>query len=152
LARAVDHPLVDALLVEHGNGLLTRLAALLVDLARSARRLEAPARLDTAGLQARAEPATCSRKPKTGGDQCVGLGLAEAARGLLVHRVEIAEGRVEQYQILAPTEWNFHPEGVVAQGLSSIQRSGVEGPELERLARLYITAVDPCVDYQLSVS
>jgi hypothetical protein len=34
----------------------------------------------------------------------------------------------------------------------AIARGGVAGRELERLARLYITAVDPCVDYQLSVS
>jgi len=80
------------------------------------------------------------------------VGFAEAARGLLVHRVAIINKRVEHYQILAPTEWNFHPQGVVAQGLTAIARSGVEGSELERLARLYITAVDPCVDYQLSVS
>jgi Ni,Fe-hydrogenase I large subunit len=64
----------------------------------------------------------------------------------------ISDDRIEQYQILAPTEWNFHPQGVVAQGLVAIARGGVAGRELERLARLYITAVDPCVDYQLSVS
>jgi coenzyme F420-reducing hydrogenase alpha subunit len=82
----------------------------------------------------------------------VGIGFAEAARGLLVHRVSMLDGRVRRYQILAPTEWNFHPQGVVAEGLKAIARAGVTGAELERLARLYITAVDPCVDYQLSVS
>jgi hypothetical protein len=81
-----------------------------------------------------------------------GFALAEAARGALLHRVEVADGLVQRYQILAPTEWNFHPDGVVAQGLERIARSGVGGTELERLARLYITAVDPCVEYRLSVS
>jgi Ni,Fe-hydrogenase I large subunit len=66
--------------------------------------------------------------------------------------VYISDDRIDQYQILAPTEWNFHPHGVVAQGLVAIARGGVAGRELERLARLYITAVDPCVEYQLSVS
>jgi hypothetical protein len=81
-----------------------------------------------------------------------GVALADAARGALLHRVEVADGLVQRYQILAPTEWNFHPDGVVAQGLERIARSGVGGTELERLARLYITAVDPCVEYRLSVS
>ncbi|MBK5930097.1 nickel-dependent hydrogenase large subunit [Halochromatium salexigens] len=152
LARVAAQPLIAALLAEYGNGLLTRLMALLVDLAQSARGLEAT--LD-AGMD---NPGSAVQLPiKEAGvdaevDAGVGIGVAEAARGLLVHRVRIAAGRVEQYQILAPTEWNFHPKGVVAQGLAAIARGGAEGPELERLARLYITAVDPCVDYRLSVS
>ncbi|MFP4279676.1 MAG: nickel-dependent hydrogenase large subunit [Halochromatium sp.] len=206
LARVAAHPLIAALLAEHGNGLLTRLVALLVDLAQRARGLEglsentalaapeAGNRLPRAGfqkasettldagmedrggaVQASLEDAGESLRPVVDGtgargrlpglknavdrdetrggvDAGVGIGAAEAARGLLVHRVSIADGRVERYRILAPTEWNFHPAGVVAQGLAAIARGGAKGPELERLARLYITAVDPCVDYQLSVS
>jgi hypothetical protein len=140
LARVAAQPLIAALIAEHGNGLLTRLAALLVDLARSACGLEAIVR---AGMDDMGDALRSSIE---------GIGAAEAARGLLVHRVRLARGRVAQYQILAPTEWNFHPKGVVAQGLAAIARGGAEGAELERLARLYITAVDPCVDYRLSVS
>lgn len=143
LARVSAQPLVAALLAEHGNGLLTRLGALLVELAQSASRLET---LVDAGAEA------AGSVPHPSVPNKVGIGTAEAARGRLMHRVSIAAGRVDRYQILAPTEWNFHPRGAVAQGLAAIARSGAEGPELERLARLYITAVDPCVEYQLSVS
>lgn len=146
LARVAAHPLVAALLAEQGNGLLTRLAALLVELALSATRLTA---------KMCASDVRCSGASADLATECpaqIGIGSAEAARGLLVHRVSIIDGRVARYQILAPTEWNFHPQGVVAQGLAAIAGSGAKGPELERLARLYITAVDPCVDYQLSVS
>ncbi len=232
LARVAAHPLIADLLARHGSGLLTRLAALLVDLAQSARGLETLLRTrmedtsnatqswaaDSANLEQQAEAFsgadpensrlqdrgrtamsatfTASGEPNSGEPKSVlankviagdagidvgadvgmnagtrpgldprlgtgtgagncnatGVGSAEAARGLLVHRVTIINGRVEQYQILAPTEWNFHPQGVVAQGLTAIAGSGAEGAELERLARLYITAVDPCVDYKLYVS
>ncbi|WP_462321349.1 nickel-dependent hydrogenase large subunit [Halochromatium sp.] len=162
LARVAGHPLVLGLLDEYGNGLLTRLAALLLDLALSASRLEALA-ASTPIAPGEVSPsfATCQiddNDVPSGADTdvqmhpCVGIGSADAARGLLLHRVVLVDGRVEQYQILAPTEWNFHPEGVVAQGLAAIARSGAVGPELEHLARLYITAVDPCVEYRLSVS
>jgi coenzyme F420-reducing hydrogenase alpha subunit len=83
-----------------------------------------------------------------------GIGVAQsaAARGLLVHRVSIADGRIRDYRILAPTEWNFHPLGVVAEGLREIAYGINDVQRLERLARLYITAIDPCVEYELSVS
>ena len=50
----------------------------------------------------------------------VGLGQVQAARGLLVHRVAIRAGRVADYRILAPTEWNFHPQGAAALGLATL--------------------------------
>lgn len=174
LARVGGEPLVAALLAQHGNGLLTRLVALLVELARRAGELETllcrreqdsphmppldappPAVADAGqagrGLEARTG-AGMAVGAAAGVGAGAGIGTAEASRGLLLHRVCISDGRIEQYQILAPTEWNFHPRGVVAEGLAAIARDGVVGPELERQARIYITAVDPCVDYELSVS
>ncbi|WP_439672988.1 [NiFe] hydrogenase-like protein large subunit (plasmid) [Cupriavidus necator] len=38
-----------------------------------------------------------------------GVGLTEAARGSLGHWVSIREGRIANYQIVAPTSWNFSP-------------------------------------------
>lgn len=81
-----------------------------------------------------------------------GLGWVETARGLLVHHAVIEsstpEARVAAYQVLAPTEWNFHPQGAVAQALESM------GPPHEaaiddRVAAL-MTAYDPCVRYEVS--
>ena len=85
-------------------------------------------------------------------DLAPGTGLAQvqAARGLLVHRVQIDAGRVTGYRILAPTEWNFHPRGVVATGLADIV-ANTAPDQLEPLARLFIAAVDPCVDYDLQL-
>ncbi|MGZ8180561.1 MAG: nickel-dependent hydrogenase large subunit, partial [Methylobacter sp.] len=81
-----------------------------------------------------------------------GIGLAQvhAARGLLIHRLELHQGRVCDYCIVAPTEWNFHPEGVVVQGLKQLQ---AEAPNnLQRQAELLINAVDPCVQYALHLT
>ncbi|MEO5338079.1 MAG: nickel-dependent hydrogenase large subunit, partial [Magnetospirillum sp. WYHS-4] len=71
--------------------------------------------------------------PEGGG---TGLGVVEAARGRLYHRIEIERGRIARYQILAPTEWNFHPRGPLAEGLKGAD----PGP-----ARLLVAALDPCV-------
>ncbi|MCU7812106.1 MAG: nickel-dependent hydrogenase large subunit, partial [Candidatus Thiodiazotropha sp. (ex Notomyrtea botanica)] len=81
------------------------------------------------------------------GTKGVGLGIVEAARGRLAHRVSLADSVISRYQILAPTEWNFHPEGVVARGLLGLP-AGDEAA-LRRQASLFINAVDPCVGYRL---
>ena len=80
----------------------------------------------------------------------VGIAQVSAARGLLVHRVALDQGRITEYRILAPTEWNFHTRGVVAQGLAALPPCDVG--TLERLASLFVTAVDPCVEYHVTVS
>ena len=123
-----------------GNGLLPRLAAQLVELASLQKSLRTG--LDTLGEPM--EPLAVSA------GEGVGIAQVQAARGLLVHRAEVVKGRVSDYRILAPTEWNFHPQGVVARGLSKLAHSDPE--TLGRQANLFITAVDPCVDYHLVVT
>ena len=44
--------------------------------------------------------------------------MAEMARGLLVHAVRVEGGRIADYAIVAPTEWNFHPRGALFRELS----------------------------------
>ena len=95
-------------------------------------------------------------KAEHGGDDTVnsgkvGIGIArtEAARGRLVHGVEILDGLVRRYLILAPTEWNFHPQGAAAQALALIAGSGRS--DARGLADLMIIAFDPCVEYSLTV-
>jgi coenzyme F420-reducing hydrogenase alpha subunit len=138
VARAASHRLVAQLLDEFGNGLLAHLAALLVELARAAVALDSDS----------APSLVAGLSPAPG----VGIAQSAAARGLLVHRVSLVDGLIRDYRILAPTEWNFHPLGVVAGGLDEIARRTNSVQRMGRLARLYITAIDPCVEYELSVS
>lgn len=42
-------------------------------------------------------------------DEAQGAGMIEAARGSLGHWVRIKNGRILNYQIIAPTTWNFSP-------------------------------------------
>lgn len=78
-----------------------------------------------------------------------GLALVRTARGLLLHRVNLREERVEDYLIVAPTEWNFHPAGPLAAGLL-----GLEAPAEDRLVhnvRMLTLSLDPCLEYQIEV-
>lgn len=81
----------------------------------------------------------------------VGLAWVEMARGLLVHRVQLADGSVVQdCQVLAPTEWNFHPQGVLAQALRALP-SGLSPADLDAAARRLAVAFDPCVAFDVEV-
>ena len=51
--------------------------------------------------------------------------------------------QVTRYRIVAPTEWNFHPDGALARGL---RERPVDGPETARReAHVLVQALDPCV-------
>lgn len=140
LARQCDGELIDALYHKFGYGLLTRLAARLVELAQIPTTMRAlAAQMDSAS------PMVMNSELPIG----VGIGQVEAARGHLVHRVVLDEGHVHRYQILAPTEWNFHPAGVVARGLGSLPDT--DETTLRRQAAMLINAVDPCVGYDVQV-
>ena len=78
-----------------------------------------------------------------------GLGAVQTARGLLLHRARLADGRVAHYEIVAPTEWNFHPEGALVRGLRGLVTD--DGAALEQQARLAVQALDPCVACAIEV-
>ncbi len=142
LARQQGHPLLRALSADHHNGLLPRLCARLLELAGIPSRIKAA----LAQLEALSGNASTDLSTVVSG---TGIGQVEAARGRLIHRVELRAGMIERYQILAPTEWNFHPRGVVAQGLAALR--GRDAADLPRLAAMFIHAVDPCVACDVTV-
>lgn len=72
-----------------------------------------------------------------------GLAWIEMARGVLMHRVELDGERVGHCDVVAPTEWNFHPHGAVARTLES-QKS----TSSNHIVAL-MTAYDPCVNYRI---
>ncbi|WP_027157825.1 Ni,Fe-hydrogenase I large subunit [Methylobacter luteus] len=137
LNRQWSHPLIAELRSRYGNGLMVRFLACLLEVAAIPLRLS---RL----TGRKAKPAIA---PNADG---IGLAQVQAARGLLIHRLELRQGRVYDYRIVAPTEWNFHSEGVIAQGLKQLK---TEDPNaLRRQAELLINAVDPCVQYNLKLT
>ncbi|MCI4664580.1 MAG: hypothetical protein MRY74_07645 [Neomegalonema sp.] len=70
-----------------------------------------------------------------------------AARGPLRHAATFANGLIESYRVLAPTDVNFAPNGAAARALSTLTAS--DRTVRERQARLLINAIDPCVRYDL---
>jgi hypothetical protein len=69
------------------------------------------------------------------------IAWCEMARGLLLHWVQLdPQGRVEDYRVLAPTEWNFHPDGALAQALAALPAHDTAA------AWCLAAAFDPCVD------
>lgn len=133
-ARRHRHPLMSELCAQRGPGLLARLVARLLEIAQIA-----------AGLDEGLESAADSIGSGAG---VPGLSQVEAARGRLCHRVQLSEGRVSRYRILAPTEWNFRPDGPAAQALAGLRGAP---DSLRHQARLLIHAIDPCVGYRLSI-
>jgi len=130
LSRQQASPLLADLHSRYGNGLLLRCVAVLMEVAVIPRGISSMAGMMSAYAA-----------------DDVGLAQVQAARGLLIHRLELRQGRVYDYRIVAPTEWNFHPDGVLAQSLKSLQADAVDG--LRQQAEWLINAVDPCVQYRL---
>jgi hypothetical protein len=134
LARLQSHPLVAATEEAHGRSVLTRLTARITELARLAAGRAAP------------KPVLGLRRLADGR----GLGWVETARGLLLHVIDIAHGRIARYRIVAPTEWNFHARGALAAGLEGVHAA--DESALRRRADWLVQALDPCVTYRLEVT
>jgi len=78
-----------------------------------------------------------------------GFGVVECARGRLYHMARVgANGRIEVYGLVAPTEWNFHPNGPLAMQLVGARLGRAEAARavVQKLA----TLVDPCVAFEVS--
>jgi hydrogenase large subunit len=95
------HPLIRALVEENGGNVRNRVIARLLEIARVVMLMESWVREIKPG------EAICHHKqiPKN----AQGYGLVEAARGSLGHWVRIKNGHILNYQIIAPTTWNFSP-------------------------------------------
>jgi hypothetical protein len=77
----------------------------------------------------------------------IGRALVDTARGLLMHELRLDGGRIADYVIVAPTEWNFHPEGSLAGWLGNAPATGARA-----LAERALLALDACVPTRLTVN
>lgn len=117
------------------NALSARLLARLTELAALPAQLRRPQAAGVRGATA---------------GEGVGLAAVETARGTLIHRVALEGERVMRYMIVAPTEWNFHPQGAFARGLSGA--AARDENEARQAAALLAHALDPCVAYEVKVN
>lgn len=130
-AYYADNKLLHEVWQKSGSKALTRLLARVMDVVEMASGRAAP-RLDVAS------PA--------GGE---GIAVVRTARGLLMHHARLAGELVADYAIVAPTEWNFHPDGAFAQDMRGLKEHDEEG--LQKLAHVATLSLDPCVAYEIEV-
>jgi uptake hydrogenase large subunit len=133
VARLRGQSLVAALADVFGYSTLVRFAARLSELARLA--CEDPAPVPLAGSVV------------LGAGR--GLGWVETARGLLLHQIDLDGERIARYRIVAPTEWNFHPDGPLAAAMLGVHE--LAAADLERRTEWLLQSLDPCVAYRLEL-
>lgn len=82
-------------------------------------------------------------------DDASGVGLTEAARGSLGHWVSVRNGKIANYQIIAPTSWNFSPRD--ARGIPGALEAALVGTEVQPgettpvAVQHIVRSFDPCM-------
>lgn len=138
---AAGQPLVRDAVALHGGCVLTRVLARVLELALVVPQMEQWLQ----SLQPGEPYCTAVELPDDG----VGMGLSEAARGALGHWLVVRQGRLANYQIVAPTSWNFSPRD--AQGTpGALEQALVGAPvlagEQSPIAVQHIVrSFDPCM-------
>lgn len=143
LARQVvsGHPLVRDLVAQSGGNVRNRVVARLLEIALLVIEMERWAK----ALRPREPFCAHARVP----DDAQGFGMIEAARGSLGHWLKVRKGRIFNYQIVAPTTWNFSPRdaqeipGALEQALVGAPvRDGERNPvAVQHVVRSF----DPCM-------
>jgi len=103
LARQVVHgqPLIRELVKTSGGNVRNRVIARLLEIAQVVIAMEAWAK------QIKPKDPFCARFELP--SEAQGYGMMEAARGSLGHWLCVKRGKIANYQIVAPTTWNFSP-------------------------------------------
>lgn len=140
--QVVDaQPLVRDAVTRCGGTVYTRVLARLLEIARVVPQMEA-----WLGALRHGEPYCVTRPLPSEGS---GVGLTEAARGSLGHWLTLRDGRIANYQIVAPTSWNFSPRD--AAGTPGALEAALEGApvrpgETTPVAVQHIVrSFDPCM-------
>lgn len=70
-----------------------------------------------------------------------GVGIVEAARGSLIHKIIIKEGIIKDYQIITPTQWNLGNGVLKKQGTT---QKAIIGLNSSHLAEIVFKSFDVC--------
>lgn len=136
LSRQALTPLVQSCRAVFGNGLLTRVVAHLKDLSLAMENLWMLSQL----IREQTDVTAVDTASLTG----VGLAQVAAVEGNLIHCLKLDAGLIERYQVITPTQWNFHPAGIVKMALTKLQ-----GQDLEVQAKILVETIDPCVRFEI---
>lgn len=136
LARAMllKTPLIREAHRRYGDSLFSRILARVCEIPRLLRYTEALiARIDLS------EPAWIDPGPFP--ENAEGTGIVEAARGSLIHRLRVKEGKIASYRIVTPTQWNL---GNGSRENPGIAQSALIGLHREDPAELVFKSFDVC--------
>ena len=129
------HPAVADAVAQWGPAVATRLLAAALDLPVMAERLRR-----AFNELADDDPAAVDLT-RTGR----GSGMVETSRGPLAYLIDTAAGQVRMLRSVAPTEWNFHPDGPFIRALATAPIL----PDPVSAARLLAASFDPCVPFNI---
>ncbi|MES9880366.1 MAG: nickel-dependent hydrogenase large subunit [Sedimenticola sp.] len=139
--QVAGNPLIRDLVQQSGGNVRNRVIARLLEIARLVIAMEQWSRELTP------KDPFCYHAPMP--KDAVGCGLVEAARGSLGHWIKIKKGRILNYQIIAPTTWNFSPRdaqgnpGALEQALvgAPLRAGEVDPISVQHIVRSF----DPCM-------
>lgn len=144
LARQMvaGHPLLRDLVGRHGASVTARVVARMLELALVLPAMES--------WLHQIQPGAPFCLPVGDIDEMRGVGLIEAARGSLGHWLDVRQGKIINYQIIAPTTWNFSPRDAAGiPGALEQALVGLKVDENENSAPLAVQHVvrsfDPCM-------
>ena len=138
---AAGQSLVRDAVAHHGGSVYTRVLARLIELARVVPMVE--------GWLREIQPGAAFCAPTRLPDEGRGVGLSEAARGSLGHWLVVQRGRIANYQIVAPTSWNFSPRDAAGEP-GALEQALVDAPVLEGektpvAVQHIVRSFDPCM-------
>ncbi|MBL1321478.1 MAG: nickel-dependent hydrogenase large subunit [Methylophaga sp.] len=136
-----QHPLLLDLVSKNQSNVTNRIVARLLELARVLPEMENWCR------QLQPNNPFCHQSPMP--TSAEGQGMVEAARGSLGHWIRIEQGKISNYQIIAPTTWNFSPRdkdniaGALEQALlgTAVGEGGNQAIAIQHIVRSF----DPCM-------
>jgi hypothetical protein len=139
--RQINNPLIQQLSAKYGTGLLSRAATQLLEI------FELMNRVKSNYTQIYSEDIQYNRRASI--DATSAVVEVQAARGKLIHSLTIQDDQVKAYRILSPTQWNFHPQGILKQMIQALSFSNKQ--DLVNKITLLVNAIDPCVGYKIKV-
>jgi len=135
------HALIRELVAQSGGNVRNRVIARLLEIARVVMQMEYWVK------QIKPKEAFCHQAANP--EEAQGYGLVEAARGSLGHWIKIKRGRIINYQIIAPTTWNFSPRDRDGQpGALELALQGAplrEGEKDPVSVQHIVRSFDPCM-------
>jgi Ni,Fe-hydrogenase I large subunit len=136
-----QHPLMLDLVQRNQSNVTNRIIGRLLELARVLPEMERWVK------QIRPNEPFCHQGQMP--SEAEGQGLVEAARGSLGHWIRIEKSKIVNYQIVAPTTWNFSPRdrdniaGALEQALlnTAVEENGNKAVAIQHIVRSF----DPCM-------